>query len=159
MQIYLFELLVWNLKSHWFRVWSYTIREIAITSRSPNCESRKKDAPNFYWPGFTRTSTTINMTENYTNNTEQIFPEMPEPPKVTIPKLPDLIDACGCPFRKALIVFGIATLILLVILGALSLISFINHGEWIHVKWGNDGRGFHWPTNNHGIFGNLWGYG
>ena len=43
-------------------------------------------------------------------------------------------------------------LAVLVILCLFSLISYIKYGELIHFPWGNEGEGYHWPNNNHGIF-------
>ncbi len=57
--------------------------------------------------------------------------KIPESPKLTISNLPNLIDSCGCSFQRAALIFGQATLILLVISGANSLVTYITHGESI----------------------------
>jgi hypothetical protein len=91
------------------------------------------------------------MAQQDIKNTEEIFPEMPEAPKITIPKLPDLISSCGCPLKKAALILGLVVLALLVIFGAHNIISYITYGELVHIPFGNQGQGFHWPTNNHGV--------
>jgi len=45
----------------------------------------------------------------------------------------------------------IGGLIVLVIIGLFSLISYCKYGELIHFPWGNEGEGYHWPNSNHGL--------
>jgi hypothetical protein len=81
--------------------------------------------------------------------------KIPESPKLTIPILPNLIGSCGYSFQRAALIFGQATLILLVISGANSLVNYITLEELIHAPWGNERQGFGWSNNNHGLLRTL----
>ncbi len=69
--------------------------------------------------------------------------------------LSNFIGSCGFSFQRAALIFGQAALIFWVISGAISLVTYITHGELIHTPWGNEGQGFGWSNNNHGLLRTL----
>ena len=97
-----------------------------------------------------RTYKTFKMTEkDFEDEDEEVFHQkLGALLKTSTRKIKDLWKGCDTPLKKGALIFGLVVLILCVILGAISLITYITHGELIHIPWGNKGHGFHWPNNN-----------
>jgi hypothetical protein len=86
---------------------------------------------------------------------QAIVPEIPESVQAALEfatqKLQNILDGCDRPWKKVALISTLVVLIILVIIGAICLFTYISHGELIHIPWGNDGKGFHWPDNTHGL--------